>query len=176
MHSILIRRYIQLAFLCLCTGVVMQANAQITGFEPGTAIPQFGLIATVDGDMPIDKNTEFKIAFDAAKESNKNEINRTLNSAARFINMHVEAGVPATNISLAIVFHGPAALDLKKGSSSETAISILLEHGVQIFLCGQTAAARNVNKEDLVPGVQVALSAMTAHALLQQSGYTLNPF
>jgi len=27
-----------------------------------------------------------------------------------------------------------------------------------------------------LPGVTMALSAMTAHALLQQDGYTLNPF
>ena len=29
---------------------------------------------------------------------------------------------------------------------------------------------------DLLPGVEMSLSAMTAHALLQQDGYTLNPF
>jgi len=28
----------------------------------------------------------------------------------------------------------------------------------------------------LLPGVEMALSAMTAHAILQQEGYTLNPF
>jgi hypothetical protein len=33
-----------------------------------------------------------------------------------------------------------------------------------------------VKTEDLLPGVEMALSAMTAHALLQQQGYTFNPF
>jgi len=28
----------------------------------------------------------------------------------------------------------------------------------------------------LAPGVEMTLSAMTAHALLQQDGYTMNPF
>jgi hypothetical protein len=28
----------------------------------------------------------------------------------------------------------------------------------------------------ILPGVEMALSAMTAHALLLQQGYTLNPF
>ncbi|HBH44411.1 MAG TPA: hypothetical protein DDY28_08390, partial [Hyphomonas atlantica] len=43
-------------------------------------------------------------------------------------------------------------------------------------LCGQTAAYRDVTKADLLPGVEMSLSAMTAHAQLQQDGYTLNPF
>ena len=43
-------------------------------------------------------------------------------------------------------------------------------------MCGQSAAGQGVKKTDLLPGVELALSAMTAHALLQQQGYTLNPF
>ena len=34
----------------------------------------------------------------------------------------------------------------------------------------------DVAAEDLPDGVELMLSAMTAHALLQQDGYTLNPF
>jgi hypothetical protein len=34
----------------------------------------------------------------------------------------------------------------------------------------------DVATDDLLPGVEMALSAMTAHALLQNSGFTLNPF
>jgi hypothetical protein len=33
----------------------------------------------------------------------------------------------------------------------------------------------DIDQEDLLPGVRVALSAMTANALLQQNGYTFNP-
>jgi intracellular sulfur oxidation DsrE/DsrF family protein len=47
---------------------------------------------------------------------------------------------------------------------------------VKIIVCGQTAAYYGVKTDELLPGVQMALSAMTAHALLQQQGYTLNPF
>ena len=39
-----------------------------------------------------------------------------------------------------------------------------------------SAAAYGVAKGDLIPGVELALSAMTAHAQLQQAGYTVNPF
>jgi intracellular sulfur oxidation DsrE/DsrF family protein len=48
---------------------------------------------------------------------------------------------------------------------------------VRIILCGQSAAGLGLDETaDLLPGVEVALSAMTAHALLQQDGYTVNPF
>lgn len=44
------------------------------------------------------------------------------------------------------------------------------------MLCGQSAAYYQVQNADLVPGVQMALSAMTAHAVLAREGYSLNPF
>jgi hypothetical protein len=40
----------------------------------------------------------------------------------------------------------------------------------------ESAAAYGIKPEDLIPGVEMALSAMTAHALLQQNGFTVNPF
>jgi len=52
----------------------------------------------------------------------------------------------------------------------------LLKNNVEIIVCGQSAAAHGVAKTDLLSGVKMALSAMTARALLQQQGYTLNPF
>ena len=110
------------------------------------------------------------------------DVNKGFNTAARFLNMHAAAGVPAENMSVAIVVHGPAASDLltaeKLGHANPSAplIAELLAAGASIQLCGQTAAARDFAPEDLLPGITVSLSAMTSHALLQQDGYTLNPF
>lgn len=109
-------------------------------------------------------------------------VNARLESAARFLNMHASAGVPVQNMSIAIVVHGPAALDLvthgKYGTENANAglIEALHEAGVTIELCGQTTAYRDFSRSDLLPGVSLSLSAMTSHALLQQDGYTLNPF
>jgi intracellular sulfur oxidation DsrE/DsrF family protein len=55
-------------------------------------------------------------------------------------------------------------------------VAALLGAGARIIVCGQTAAYYDVATEDLLPGVEMALSAMTVHALLQQQGFTLNPF
>jgi intracellular sulfur oxidation DsrE/DsrF family protein len=108
-------------------------------------------------------------------------LNRGLESAARFLNMHARAGIPPENIRLAIVVRGAAARDLivhpRPGEDNANAglVAALIANHVDIYLCGQTAAHYDISASDLLPGVRLALSAMTAHALLQQEGYTLNP-
>ena len=52
----------------------------------------------------------------------------------------------------------------------------LMNNNVRVILCGQTAAAYEIDIKQLVEGVEIELSAMTAHALLQQDGFTINPF
>ncbi len=159
----------------------------MASFHGGTVIPAFGKVASVtDADMRIPAGTEFHIAFDLAA-ANESTLNRTLESAARFLNMQVEAGVPAERIHLAIVVHGSATFDVAGAEAYErkypgaenpnaALVDALIKAGVRIIVCGQSAAGQGVKKTDLLPGVELALSAMTAHALLQQQGYTLNPF
>ena len=174
--------------LCLSAlALSCPASAQLEGFTTGPVFKDFGPTADVQTDAPLPEGTRFRIAFDVSKKASPGKINRTIESAARFINMHVKAGVPAENIKLAVVVHGGAAGDLVKqdiyaarnegaANGSADAIAILQRHGVEFRLCGQSAAAYKISNGNLLPGVKMDLSAMTAHALLQQDGYTLNPF
>lgn len=152
----------------------------------GPVFTSFGKVAKVDSDMPLPKTTRLKVVLDLTAAGKPDEINRTLDTAARFINMHVAAGVPEANIRVAIVVHGPASGDLVKDATyaakhdgkpnpNTRPIAELLAHHVEIYLCGQAAAHMGIAKTDLLPGVKMALSAMTAHALLQQQGYTEIP-
>ena len=163
------------------------ASAQMENFKPGPVFADFGPTAPVQTDQVIAADSVFNIAFDVATAAEPGKLNRTIESAARFINMHVAAGVPEENIHLAIVVHGGASLDLTKQeffaarkdgreNASAAAIAQLQDHGVEIYLCGQSAAAHGISNTDLLPGIKMPLSAMTAHALLQQQGYTINPF
>ena len=52
----------------------------------------------------------------------------------------------------------------------------LIANGQPVLLCGQSAASRGVDPDDLIPGVEVALSAMTAFLVLQDRGYRVNPW
>ncbi len=169
--------------LLLISGLVF---AQADQFHAGTSIAEYGKIAAVPGMDAIPEETVFKISFDVAKPATPGAVNRSLDSAARFINMHTAAGVKTDKIKLAVVIHGGAVKDMTKQSSYQThaaannanvkLIEALQGHGVKFYVCGQSAAYYGVKKDDLLPGVKLSLSAMTAHALLQQQGYTLNPF
>jgi len=169
------------AIMIAATLLTGTASSEETDFTKGPFIKDFGAVAFID-DARLTKDTSFKVSFDLAKAAEPGANNRYLESAARFLNMHTAAGVPADNIDIAIVVHGPAAIDLVNddrygGPNANTGlIAALLNAGVSIELCGQTAAYRNIEKTDLLPGVKLSLSAMTSHALLQQNGYTLNPF
>ncbi len=185
--------------LCLITAACLLSSiSALAGpdtFTQGQTIPEYGKIAEVKVDQPVYKHHKFKVAFDVSKQADAGELNRNLVSAARFINMHTAASVKEKNIKLAIVIHGSATKDVtnaayysasqdgasqdgeeKKENANAALIKTLIEHGVEVYVCGQSAAYYDVDNTDLLPDVKMALSAMTAHALLQQKGYTLNPF
>ncbi|MBB3764524.1 DsrE family protein [Sphingomicrobium lutaoense] len=160
--------------------------AQPADWPTGPIIEGHGPHASVEATMDIPQGTVLMHAFDAV-ELGEDGKSRTLQSIARFINMHAAAGVPADAIRPAVVVHGPAVFALTrderfgekfegKANPNAELVAGLLAHGTRISVCGQSAAAQDVANEDLLPGVEVALSAMTAHALLQRQGYTVNPF
>lgn len=157
------------------------------GFVPGPVLPDVGPIAPVESDLPLPKGASFKIAFDLAARAEPGTLSRQIETAARTLNMHVAAGVPKDKVKIVLIAHGPAAQDLLKPevyaarsggktNGSLNAVQKLLGAGVEIYLCGQTAMGQKISKADLIPGVKMSLSAITAHAIYQQRGYTLNPF
>ncbi len=175
-------RHLFLAALAAVFGLVMPAAyADFSQFKTGPAISDFGPKVVVDDEL-VNEDSVFKVVFDIGKQADAGRESRSLTSVARFLNMHVAAGVPKDNIQLAVVVHGGASKDLlwegEDGSDNISAplIAALIEAGVTIELCGQSAAAYGIDPDDLLPGVRMRLSAMTAHAQLQQRGFTLNPF
>jgi intracellular sulfur oxidation DsrE/DsrF family protein len=173
------------SFRALALGMALllavPAYADPPKFTPGPVIEHFGPVVDVPGAAPLPANTHFKVVFDVSTSAAAGAVNPGLESAARFLNMHARAGVPAANISLAVVVRGPAVHDVtthpQPGHDNPNAplIAALIAHHVDIYVCGQAAAHGNVASSDLLPGVKLVLSAMTEFALLQQQGYTLNP-
>jgi intracellular sulfur oxidation DsrE/DsrF family protein len=169
-----------LAFV-LAMALVAPATAQtpsLEAFDTGPVFEEFGPHAPVDGASTIPSLSRFDIAFDVADVAKEGARNRSFESAARFINMHAAAGVSLDRMNLAVVVHGRAVTDLVSGQAnrSEPMVRAMLERGVRFIVCGQSAAAYGVRAEQLIEGVEMQISAMTAHALLQQDGYTVNPF
>lgn len=176
-------RYLCLFLLTLASG---GAFADMAAFHDGPLIPGYGQIADVKQDMSIAAGTHFKVAFDVSAGAEPGKINRGFESLARFLNMQVANGTAAADMDLALVVHGAAAFDLlqnqsykrkhQTGNPNAVLLGLLMQHRVKVYLCGQSAVAQDVHKADLVEGVQMALSAITAHALLAQQGYSENPF
>ena len=162
------------------------ALAQPEGFKYGPVIKDEGPIASIKDWQAIPENTFLRVSMDVVDRAEKGKKNRSLITAARFLNMHADAGLPHDHVKLALVIHGSAVHDVTNddffsarndGPNANTAlIKALIANGVEIHVCGQSAAFNGITAENLAPGVVMSLSAITAHALLQQDGYTLNPF
>ena len=176
-----------LIFSLLALAMTAGLSQEESPFQPGMVIRDFGEVAEVEADVTIPQGTQFKIRFDVNAQANPGKLNRTIDLAARFINMHVAAGVPKEAIHLALVIHGGAVLDVttqehfgrvypERQNPSAAAVKQLQDCNVQFIVCGQSIAWQAISKGELLPGVQIALSAMTAHELLAQQGFTLNPF
>ena len=170
----------------LFTSFVGISNAAPGDFETGPALQNYGENTEIVDGLLNPESQHFKVVFDVYEENIGESPHRGFNSAARFINMHVRAGVPVDNINVAIVVHGKASYQLmndkafftkfEKENPSSDLVSKLLENDVDVFVCGQSASFLGLQAKQFNDQVKVSLSAMTANALLQQAGYTLNPF
>jgi len=163
------------------------AFAAADAFLPGPVINDYGKIAKVNSSLAIPQGMKFKVAFDLSTAAKPAELNRSIDTLARFINMHVASGVKLEDISLAMVVHGKAANDMTKDAfyqqlnagqknANQDLIAQLIKNRVKFYVCGQTAAYYGISSDDLLPGVEMALSALTAHAVLAHQGYSVNPF
>ena len=166
------------AILTLAACASAPATAEPAAFPTGPIIANHGKVAAVPDAAPLPAGTKLKVAFDVGEGAEPGKENRYIGSAARFLNLHGAAGVPAENMQVAVVIHGSASADLLDTADNATAplIKALIAAGVRVELCGQTAAYRGIAKQDIISGITITQSAMTSHALLQQDGFTLNPF
>lgn len=155
-------------------------------FTTGPVVENFGPVTDVAQSVPLTGKERFKVVFDAAEQGDEGKRNRKFESLARFLNMQARAGVKPEQVELALVVHGGASLDVvnnaafqkkfQRDNPNAELLAALQKHKVRVIICGQSAAFNGIGTDDLLPGVEMALSAMTAHALLQQQGYTLNPW
>ena len=161
----------------ICINVTFQLNAQ------EAIIKDYGQTFEVENpDIKTDINATFKVIFEVSQSpDNKETINKYIETAARFLNMHSKAGMKKDQLHTAIVIHGGAWKDvLTKEAYKEKfgvdnpnlkLINQLAEAGVDVIICGQTAGARGLNKTNVNPNVKFALSAMTALMQYQSNGY-----
>jgi len=156
--------------------------------KTGPVITDYGAVFTVPApDFKTDTTATFKVVFDIMySPEDPGALNRSIETAARFLNMHAQQGVSPSQMKVALVFHNLASKDLlsnkayrkryQQNNPNADLVASLRDANAAIILCGQSAASRNIPPKDQIEGVQMALSAMTALIQLQQDDYTLIKF
>jgi intracellular sulfur oxidation DsrE/DsrF family protein len=152
----------------------------------GPVFKGFGSHTPVEHDVAIPKGMVLRHVYDVTRAA-PGTLNPGFETAARFINSHVANGMAERDVAVAVVVHGPAINELTRpavyaarhngaANASEAMVKEMLARGVRFLVCGQAANMMGLKKADLLPGVELAISASSAHAILQAQGYTLNPF
>lgn len=168
-------------FYNICSG-------QITKPEYGPIFDEIGATYNIENaDFVPDSTSVLKAIFDIdylPKDSSSS--NSLISSLHRYLNMHVKNGVKVSNISLAFVLHGDSTKDAlnnkaymrKYGINNPNTkiIKTLSEHGVEMYICGQSAAHSGISKSEIMPEIKLALSAMTVLTIYQSEGYSLIKF
>ena len=162
--------------------------AQAAGPQTGPVIQDYGPVFDAPADAYNLRADQYhKVSMDVSSTGDfPEDRNRSLESAARFLNMHARNGIDPKQIEFAIIVHGGASKDLLSDSAYQqrfdepnpntAMLKALADAGVKIYLCSQSAAFMGYGFDQFNPAVTMALSAMTAHVRLQSEGYTLIPF
>lgn len=156
-------------------------------FGTGPAIPDHGPVAPQpDSAFNLVPGETYRLLFDvAAGSKDRHELNRRLESVARFVNLHARAGIDPADLEIEVVAHGGTTFDLLSREAYRARFEVehpnadlldaLVNAGVTVYLCGQSASAHGIAPEELAPGVQLAQSAMTVLVRRQAEGWALLP-
>lgn len=151
----------------------------------GPIIEGFGAVYTIDqAEYPADPERTYRVVFDVASgPENANELNKAMNTLARFLNMHAQSGVPLENLQVVAVMHGgsarhsltDAAYHKRYGVNNPHTglIGQLIEAGIDLYLCGQSMHARGFERDEVNKHIDISLSAMTILIDKQAAGYSM---
>ena len=161
----------------------MEAAATFPWFKTGT---WSGVLPVEGVDFTPDPKKQYNLVFDFThfnKDTSNKSINDGLTEIARIINLHVAAGIPKDHIHPVIVSHAKALFSLykndtyqskyKKDNPNIQIINDMMTAGITFIACGQAMNFLDVKKEQLYPGVKVAVSAKTTVSYFVQQGYML---
>lgn len=148
--------------------------------------------STMCGVIPVehisskpDPNKEIKIMFDftqtTSKDNQAKKINEGLEEVARVLNLHIAAGLKKEKLKVVIVFHSGSILSVltneyyqqtyKSDNPNIGMLNQLNAAGVEMVICGQSLALREISHNQLIPEILVAISAKTTLSKYAAEGY-----
>jgi intracellular sulfur oxidation DsrE/DsrF family protein len=172
------------SLVAVCTLGWLLLNNEAQADSPVLAYP---LIQGFGGVAPLPQAAEqprkgAKIVFDITVESKPDEVNRGLESVARYLNLNAQAGNASSEVKLALVMHGGSTRCslTDEAYARETTVTRnpnlallreLKKHDVEVYVCGQSLARSKFALTDVASEATVAVSAMTVNVNKQQDGF-----
>lgn len=177
-------KYLSVLLITFILPIVLSAQEKSTG----PIVKNFGKVWVIENpDFKVDTTKTYKAVFDIMNSPESHEaVNASIETAARFLNMHAQSGVPPEKLKVALVVHNKASKDVITDAAyqkrfgtknpNSALIKALQGAGGEIIFCGQSSVSRGFPREELIDGVQLSLSAMTALIQLQDDNYRLIKF
>jgi intracellular sulfur oxidation DsrE/DsrF family protein len=148
-----------------------------------------GVIPVSNVTEKPDPSLQYKLLFEDVlgirDSAAAKEISEGLSEVARVINLHIAAGIPKNKLNVVLVVHGPAlyavynneAYKKKYGIDNPNIelINELKNNGVKLIACGQAMNFFEVQQSEMVPGINISLTAQTVLSNYQLKGYVWYP-
>ncbi len=169
-------------------GPLFMVKAQHDETKMGPIIKDYGAVFQIEKpELMFTKDKTYKVIFDVyTDDSKKKALNPMIITAARYLNMHAQQGVPVEHLKVAMVFHGAAT---KSALSNEAYLKhygtdnpnndlliALKKARVELYVCGQSYLAHKYQRNEKNSSVKLALSALTTLVEYQTNGYELINF
>ncbi len=154
----------------------------------GPIIKDFGQVYKIKNpDLLLEKDKNYKVIFDVYTDGKDHKkLNASVNTVARFLNMHAQNGIKKNNLDIILVLHGAATKnslsdkafkkEFKRNNPNTELIKALNKADVKVYVCGQSFAYKGYERNDLSKNVKMALSALTTLVYYQSEGYQLITF
>jgi intracellular sulfur oxidation DsrE/DsrF family protein len=166
--------------------VTLLAGAGHLYAQAPLAVPGAPVAQDVPGAKQLpNPNTIYKVVFSIGKPSpDAKKANPALTTVARYVNTLAKYGVPVEHRKIVVMIHhrGEGWEMILKNDAHRRAtegldnpniemIQKLQAAGVQFRVCGQLVVGRKINPDDILPGIQTDLWALTSLVDLQLDGY-----
>ena len=161
----------------LSVAAVLCATAWTATQPPTETTLVFPIIPNAGGVVPLPKAAEqprkgAKVVFDVTADAKSGDVNKRLERVAPLLNLYGSAGPKASDVKVAVVFHGEAtktvladaAYKEKFGTDTNPNLSVLRDlqkAGVEVFVCGLALHSKSFKESDVAKYFTVALAALT---------------
>ncbi len=173
-----------------CLLAIAAAASAVKATEPvtGPVIMDYGPVFEIPEPKHLgDPQEGLRAVFDVGRSpEDPAKLNPSIETVARFLNLHIRAGFPRDRLRAVLVLHGRAGEDAlaeaayrrRHGTNNPNLelLEALRDAGVEIYLCGQSASFRGLRREEITSSVRMASSAMTVLLQAQADGYGLIAF